>query len=540
MAACNNQQVIVIDNRSGTSGGPYDVDLNTPNTGDATITDTTSGNSFVIPAPVFCALQDCLDKDTSITLIESGGTNGGDLIQIKIDGLTVGTAEFIDGHASGLVKWTLNGVLDPMVFQATPIGTAQRNNLSNISAGYLVYNSDINEYQYFDGSVWKDFSATETVSASNGITKVVADLQLGGTLTSPTSIDLNAQSLSLEGTGVLHLGNPSTKSAYLKVDSATSSITLETNLAPIFKSSIVPSPLAVGMSVLAFGSGASVTITPTLLQFGISDGLNGNRWFMGNTGEGMILDDLYPVDLPDLRRIMTIRRNNDATAVVGMSHSLGFQVENNTLYPTTAEIINEITDATNGAESAKLSIQTIEGGTADDRLVIQAGGIQMPDYGSGAITGTATYLLATDASGNIIEEAIAAAFTQVTDSVSADSGNFTADITRKGGSAPTITNPSPGTYNLSIKAGSEISEIDIDCAPGIELSGGTDLIIEIDNSANSRDRKFTVQIVNKTNGVIANMHNLGVTPIRSISGNITTLTFPDVNGFTNGFEIELR
>ena len=94
-------------------------------------------------------IQDA-DADTKVELIENGAAAGGDKIEFTIDGVVVGSCEILAG---GITKWTLDGILDPIVYSGTPRTIAQRDALTAL-AGYLVYVSDgaTKEYQYYDGT----------------------------------------------------------------------------------------------------------------------------------------------------------------------------------------------------------------------------------------------------------------------------------------------------------------------------------------------------------------------------------------------------
>lgn len=139
----------------------YTVILDTPTVGDRTITDS-NGISFVIPAPIVEMLQDA-DGDTNINAIEGGGANGGDRLEFIVDNVTVGSVEVLAG---GITKWNFDGIVDPIVFAATPITTLVRDALPNITAGYNIFNTDTNTYQYYNGTVWTEYG-TITELATN-------------------------------------------------------------------------------------------------------------------------------------------------------------------------------------------------------------------------------------------------------------------------------------------------------------------------------------------------------------------------------------
>lgn len=117
-------------------------------------------------------------------------------------------------------------------------------------------------------------------------------------------------------------------------------------------------------------------------------------------------------------------------------------------------------------------------------------------------------------------------------------------IARQGGATTTITSPSAGTYDLDIKASADVQRISVNADENVVLTSSNEFILTIDNSANSFDRKFSVQIRSNTTEAIVDMHVLGIAPTIGYLGNVTTLTFPNMNGFKTGaetgFEIELR
>ena len=151
MSCCGTR---IINTGAGSmGGGPYNV-VNV--SGIYTVTDTSSTNSFMIdvndvipPTSVGDA-----DNDTSISTVEGGGSGGGDSIDFQVDNTNVGSVEI----SGGFIKWTLNGIVDPIAFAAAPVNTATRNTLP-ASAGYLAYNSDVSGFQYHDGSAWQNFGA---------------------------------------------------------------------------------------------------------------------------------------------------------------------------------------------------------------------------------------------------------------------------------------------------------------------------------------------------------------------------------------------
>lgn len=79
-------------------------------------------------------------------------SDNGEIIFV-VNGVQVGQTTII----GGMTKWTLDGILDPIIYAGTPRTIAQRDAITFPQAGYLVYIHDglIKEYQYFDGIQWK-------------------------------------------------------------------------------------------------------------------------------------------------------------------------------------------------------------------------------------------------------------------------------------------------------------------------------------------------------------------------------------------------
>ena len=169
MATIGNNNIRVVQ-LGGTAGSGSWLMALQPN-GDRLYTDTTSGTSFTVPLPLVARMIEDADADTRVQLVESGGALGGDKINFVVDGITVGSVEIIAG---GITKWTLDGILDPIVYAGTPRTIAQRNAITPV-AGYLVYVSDgaTNEYQYYNGTAWVAIGAGG-VSVNEIVTSLVA------------------------------------------------------------------------------------------------------------------------------------------------------------------------------------------------------------------------------------------------------------------------------------------------------------------------------------------------------------------------------
>jgi hypothetical protein len=192
-------------NLGGSAGGSGSWTVNVLPNGDRVYTDTISGTSFTVPLPVLDKLG---DLNTNITIDSGLGVDGGDIINFNVDGVNVGSVEMV----GGIAKWTLDGILDPIVYAGTPRTFAQRNAMP-ATKGYLVYMSDgtIEEYQYFDGTVWNTVGAqtplvvTDSTSI-NFITSGIVDHNLTGEVkvsaTAGNIISTNADGLYASATVV--------------------------------------------------------------------------------------------------------------------------------------------------------------------------------------------------------------------------------------------------------------------------------------------------------------------------------------------------
>lgn len=123
---------------------------------------------------------------------------------------------------------------------------------------------------------------------------------------------------------------------------------------------------------------------------------------------------------------------------------------------------------------------------------------------------------------------------------SGSSGNFVWLAERLAGSATTLANTATGEYTFTVQASAGAVKIDIDGDNTI-LNGSNELVVKIDNSANSRDRRFVVQLYDDNNGALVDQQATGTAHTQTLSGNVTTITFPGMNGFgATGYRILLR
>lgn len=119
-------------------------------------------------------------------------------------------------------------------------------------------------------------------------------------------------------------------------------------------------------------------------------------------------------------------------------------------------------------------------------------------------------------------------------------GAVTVSSFRLGGTATTISTPAAGEYNLVVQSGAFMQTARI-FGNNTVLNGSNEFIVRVNNSANSLNRTFSVQLYDANNGALVDQQATATNHTQTVSGNITVLTFPGMNGFgATGFYIELR
>ena len=111
---------------------------------------------------------------------------------------------------------------------------------------------------------------------------------------------------------------------------------------------------------------------------------------------------------------------------------------------------------------------------------------------------------------------------------------------RLGGSATVLTNPAAGEYTLTVQSGAFLNSATI-VGDNTTLNGSNEMILRINNSANSIDRRFIVQLYDANNNALVDQQITATVHTQAVAGNITTLTIPGLNGFgATGYIIEIR
>lgn len=104
-----------------------------------------------------------------------------------------------------------------------------------------------------------------------------------------------------------------------------------------------------------------------------------------------------------------------------------------------------------------------------------------------------------------------------------------------------FTNPSSGKYDIVPSNGADVIFANIVGDDGT-LNASSEMIITFDNTTNNTPRRFNVQSYDNNNDAYANSASLpGTNWNQSVTGNVTTITMPGLNGFGSpGYTIQLR
>lgn len=217
---------------------------------------SSTGNNAIVPlanstlagllSPAqFLILESIIDTDTIFTITQNStyveliddGTPENSIINFVVNGIQVGSVG-LDGD---MPKWTLDGILDPTVFAATPIDTATRDTLGNV-AGYFIYNLDNSFFEYNDGSTWITFagggggatnlgtslaSNAVIVTSSTGTDAIIpaATTSLAGAMSSTDKTNLTGAVNSI-GTPTLNISNVLTI-PYTSVNGSTTLVSVD-------------------------------------------------------------------------------------------------------------------------------------------------------------------------------------------------------------------------------------------------------------------------------------------------------------------------
>jgi hypothetical protein len=207
--------------------------------------------------------------------------------------------------------------------------------------------------------------------------------------------------------------------------------------------------------------------------------------------------------------------------------------------PYLIEAANDVADGSETILDAGANITVTGSGTRPDPYIINAispsidGAETKLNAGANiTISGTGTaadpYTITGQAGGG-------SAFER--DSLSA--GALTVEAGRLGGSPSALSNPAPGEYTLAAQAGAHLSTLTV-YGNNTTLNASQEMTLRVDNSANGFGRRFLVQLYSAA-GALIDQQLTATVHTQSVSGNITTITIPGLNGFGSaGFYVELR
>lgn len=163
----------------------------------------------------------------------------------------------------------------------------------------------------------------------------------------------------------------------------------------------------------------------------------------------------------------------------------------------------------------------------------------LPELTSGDLVTSTDKLYIYDASTSLWKYILASALTSSAAFDSLTSGTVTAEVARTGGSATTISTPASGEYTLTVQSGAHLMKATI-YGNNTTLNGSSEMLLRINNNANSRERRVTVQIYDASTGALVDQHATGTNHTQTVASNVTLLTIPGLNGFgAAGFYIEI-
>ncbi|WP_282782213.1 hypothetical protein [Phaeodactylibacter xiamenensis] len=187
---------------------------------------------------------------------------------------------------------------------------------------------------------------------------------------------------------------------------------------------------------------------------------------------------------------------------------------------------SNVTVTGSGTVASPYVIAATGGSAADGSETKVNAGANITVTGSGTVADP--YVIAGSAGGGSFSR----------DSLS--SGTVTVESDRFGGNASVLSNPAPGEYTLTAQAGAHVANATV-FGNNTTLNASQEMIIRLDNSANSQDRRFLVQLYDANNGALVDQQITATVHNQAVAGNVTTITIPGLNGFgATGFLVELR
>lgn len=430
--------------------------------------------------------------------IQGNGTNSGNVILNNLAntyGIQLHDLDMTFIYPNGSTSFNGNelAIVDTNVFIDTAGGSADAKALLEISSttkaflpprfttgeyntyigtptteGMLLYNKGTHTLKMYNGTLWVDISdSSNSVTASNGLTKTGNDIKWGGVLVEDTTIS-NADSFKIIFSG------SKTGNNYLLTVNNTSNTT------------------GGGIQGTSAGSGAGIQGLANGTGAGVSGyAVGGGSGVTGQSESGGIAGWFTTENTTDnsvLTGLSIIRNVTSGVGAVGAGVRLEFGIESSSTSGRRSNaIVSEWTTATDLTRSSKLSITTVNSGTEATKLELSAAGqLKLNSYGVNNFTGTATKTLQVDANGNVIEGALTPP--------AGSGGIYGGSGTIPNGTVATLT--ASGTFTF-------------------DYAGGNDAIVFNDSTPSltlkSKNGTYSVGINNTGITLVSNTNNVNLT-----------------------------
>lgn len=289
--------------------------------------------------------------------------------------ISVNTLKIRAINPSGAYGFFIDRIcLQNNVISPNPTGSTYELNLTTIgTSGAATYNptTDTLNIPIYGGG------GGSTYTADNGLTASTAtNFQLGGALLHETIIDA----------GTLY-----------KLNIINNSNSVGTQIVNAGAGSALFS-WAQGGGTGVVGQGGGIGVQ------GISDGLFGA--VSGQTQNGVAFyANILGANNNAIQTAIKIARQSPSAAIAGIGASIEFVINTDTSFAQSNEIVSKWTNAVDATRTSQFYITGINNGGIKNTLLSLNGDGKaiLNKYGTGTFTGTTTYLLGVDASGNVIE-----------------------------------------------------------------------------------------------------------------------------------------
>ena len=120
------------------------------------------------------------------------------------------------------------------------------------------------------------------------------------------------------------------------------------------------------------------------------------------------------------------------------------------------------------------------------------------------------------------------------------SGSVTVNYSLFGTGTPTLTSPTAGSFTFTMPANTDFRSLVI-TGNSNNLNGSLEFIFAVNNTANSSDQYFNVQMYDVATNSFVDQHATSTNHTQTVSSNTTTMVFPGMGLFSvTGFRIILR